>query len=313
MRTVLPVKPIPLNAGLGATLVPQMKCVAGALRSHHAQTRTNNFIQSLQPSQEGYDIILSSGFLAFAAHAGFLQAVEDLNLPVRGVMGTSSGALTGALYAAGYSPREIAHELGKVPPIQRIRMSRRPWRGVLSLDPAMKELRALLPPRFENLERDFAVGVVGRGSQSLDDPQPYHELIDSGLLAESIVASAAVPVLFSPVDIPGGNNGPYMDGGVACRIGLDIWRRHRQHQRHQPSNDDVRPALVHLIGRSSPFSGNDSLGTLGKNVAVVCSPKSRASLWNLNGYDLQFEAARERALEVLTPLADVKKTTAVAS
>jgi hypothetical protein len=177
----------------------------------------------------------------------------------------------------------------------------------------MKELRALLPLRFEDLQRDFAVGVVGSGSQSLDDPQPYHELIDSGLLAESIIASAAVPVLFSPVNIPSAGNGPYMDGGVACRIGLDLWRRHRQHQRHQPSNDDVRPALVHLIGRSSPFSGNDSLQTLGKNVAVVRSPKSRASLWNLNGYDIQFEAARERGLEALRPLADMKKTTAAAS
>jgi len=261
-------------------------------------------MHSLQPHQEGYDIILSSGFLAFAAHAGFLQAVDDLNLPVRGVMGTSSGALTGALYAAGYSPREIAHELGKLPPIQRITMSRRPWRGVLSLEPAMKELKALLPLRFEELELDFAVGVVGRGSQSSDDPQPYHELIDSGLLAESIVASAAVPVLFSPVIIPSASNGPYMDGGVACRIGLDLWRRHRQHQRHQPSKVDVnvRPALVHLISRSSPFSGNDSLETLGNNVAVVRSPKSRASLWNLNGYDIQFEAARERAARGLESL-----------
>jgi predicted acylesterase/phospholipase RssA len=282
--------------------------IAGASRSHHAQhSLTSHNIQSLQPHQEGYDIILSSGFLAFAAHAGFLQAIEDLNLPVRGVMGTSSGALTGALYAAGYSPREIAHELGKIPPIQRIRMSRRPWRGVLSLDPAMKELRALLPPRFEDLQRDFAVGVVGRGSQSIDDPQPYHELIDSGSsLAAACVASAAVPVLFSPVDIPSANHGPYMDGGVACRIGLDLWRRHRKQTR---GDSDVNPALVHLIGRSSPFSGNDSLDNLGKKVAVVRSPKSRASLWNLNGYDIQFEAARERAYEALRPLADAKKTT----
>ncbi len=297
--------------------------IPNAFKSRHAHhtSNTTHYINALQPHQEGYDIILSSGFLAFAAHAGFLQAVEDLNLPVRGIMGTSSGALTGALYAAGYSPREIAYELGKLPPIQRIRMSRRPWRGVLSMKPAMDELRSLLPPTFEELERDFAVGVVGRGSHSVDDPQPFHELIDSGLLAESIVASAAVPVLFSPVDIPSANNGPYIDGGVACRIGLDLWRRHRHHHHHHQTEhtntnnnkNEVTPALVHLIGRSSPFSGNDSLENLGKNVAVVRSPKSRASLWNLNGYDIQFEAARERALEVLGPLAEVKRKTTAAA
>ena len=196
-------------------------------------------------------------------------------------------------------------------------MSRRPWRGVLSLEPAMKELRTLLPSTFQELQRDFAVGVVGCTPHTLEDPHPYHELIDSGLLAESIVASAAVPVLFSPVDIPSANNGPYIDGGVACRIGLDLWRRHRHHQHTSHNNNshknDVRPALVHLIGRSSPFSGNDSIDTLGENVVVVQSPKSRASLWNLNGYDIQFEAAKERALRELKPLAEMaKKAKAIA-
>ena len=32
--------------------------------------------------------------------------------------------------------------------------------GLLSLDPVVERLRQLLPPRFEDLEREFAVGVV---------------------------------------------------------------------------------------------------------------------------------------------------------
>ena len=91
--------------------------------------------------------MLSSGFLAFAYHAGFLQAVNQVSrgtvlterqhlgiqhsslalalqniksaavvqqslytqadLDVQGVMGTSSGALSGSLYAAGYSPHQV--------------------------------------------------------------------------------------------------------------------------------------------------------------------------------------------------------------
>lgn len=83
-----------------------------------------------------YDLVLSSGFLAFANHCGFLQAgasaagehspqpaavprapahsisplppaVEDVGLPINGIMGTSAGALIGSMYAAGYSPREV--------------------------------------------------------------------------------------------------------------------------------------------------------------------------------------------------------------
>ena len=41
----------------------------------------------------------------------------------------------------------------------------------------------------------------------------------------------------------------------------------------------------------------------GKNVSVVCSPKSGASLWDISGFNEQFEAARQRALPVLRPLA----------
>lgn len=41
--------------------------------------------------------------------AGFLAAVEEAGLPVGAVMGTSSGALAGALYSAGYAPLEVRH------------------------------------------------------------------------------------------------------------------------------------------------------------------------------------------------------------
>ena len=54
-----------------------------------------------------YDVVLSSGFLAFASHSGFLKAIDNAGLAVSGVMGTSAGALTGSLYCAGYSPDEV--------------------------------------------------------------------------------------------------------------------------------------------------------------------------------------------------------------
>lgn len=36
-----------------------------------------------------------------------VAAVDDVGLPVGGIMGTSAGALIGSLYAAGYAPREV--------------------------------------------------------------------------------------------------------------------------------------------------------------------------------------------------------------
>ena len=46
------------------------------------------------------DVILSSGFLAFASHIGFLRALEEADVSVDGICGTSSGALVGALWTS---------------------------------------------------------------------------------------------------------------------------------------------------------------------------------------------------------------------
>jgi predicted acylesterase/phospholipase RssA len=242
----------------------------------------------------GFDLVLSSGFLAFASHCGFLQAVEDAGLPVAGVMGTSAGALVGSLYAAGYAPRAIAAELRRAPPIRRVRAHAAPWRGILSLGPTIEVLRGLLPAAFEGLEREFAVGVVAGGR---------HLCLDSGALAEAVAASAAVPALFRPVRVPGAAANPCVDGGVACRIGLDLWRARRRAQGFPSAR--VPPAVVHLIGRSSPFSGNDdTAGLAAQGATVLRSAKSGASLWDLDSsFDDQFEAARRRARPALEKLA----------
>lgn len=51
--------------------------------------------------------IRCAGFMAFAAHSGFLQAVRDADVDVQGVCGTSSGALAGSLYCAGMTPEQV--------------------------------------------------------------------------------------------------------------------------------------------------------------------------------------------------------------
>lgn len=205
-------------------------------------------------------------------------------------MGTSSGALVGSMFCAGYSAREIAEEFKRLPPIRRIALSSEPWTGLFSMEPALQDLQRLLPPSFEDLSIKFACGVVG-----LKGEMP-HEIRNSGSLAHAVVASAAIPVMFSPVLIPGSEKGPYIDGGMACRVGLDLWRRH-----HGSSTCSV----VHLIGRSSPFSGNDSVSSSDSgDIEVICSPKSGVSLWDLGDFEDQFESARMRASLQLKTIAN---------
>ena len=52
-------------------------------------------------------LALSGGGIRGISHAGALQALEDNNITIDVIGGTSSGALIASLYALGYSPYYI--------------------------------------------------------------------------------------------------------------------------------------------------------------------------------------------------------------
>ena len=66
-------------------------------------------IPFLTSGQQRIGLVLSGGGAAGLAHIGVLQALEERNIPIDYITGTSAGALVGALYACGYSPNEIAN------------------------------------------------------------------------------------------------------------------------------------------------------------------------------------------------------------
>jgi NTE family protein len=52
-------------------------------------------------------VVLSGGGAGGACHVGVLKALEENNIPIDYITGTSVGALIGAMYASGYTPDEI--------------------------------------------------------------------------------------------------------------------------------------------------------------------------------------------------------------
>lgn len=148
------------------------------------------------------------------------------------------------------STPQVAQHLRACPPIQLLRPCWEPWRGgLLSMDAVIERLAQLLPPTFEELERDFAVGVVTADGE--------HVLIDSGPLPEAVVASAAIPFVFSAVDVPGALPYRLPAGGGrravprARRGGAPLRRAARAAAKHEPSawacaaawNTQADPAL----------------------------------------------------------------------
>lgn len=54
-------------------------------------------------------LALSGGGAKAAAHIGVLKALEDENINIDYISGTSSGSIIAALYACGYRPKELFH------------------------------------------------------------------------------------------------------------------------------------------------------------------------------------------------------------
>lgn len=67
-----------------------------------------SFIMLIQNSYaQKVAVVLSGGGAKGSAHVGMLKALEENNIPIDYIAGTSMGAIVGGLYAAGYSPTEI--------------------------------------------------------------------------------------------------------------------------------------------------------------------------------------------------------------
>lgn len=80
------------------------------------------------------NLVFQGGGVKGVAFAGVLDALENNpqvsgSVTVRGVGGVSVGAITAALYAAGYTARELDAELKKRP-ISSLLPERRPWTPV---------------------------------------------------------------------------------------------------------------------------------------------------------------------------------------
>ncbi|MGM9776621.1 MAG: patatin-like phospholipase family protein [Candidatus Coprenecus sp.] len=70
-----------------------------------AQTDSAGVIQKKQRPRIG--LVLSGGGAKGAAHIGVLKVLEELDIPVDYIAGTSMGSIIGAMYAAGYDPYEM--------------------------------------------------------------------------------------------------------------------------------------------------------------------------------------------------------------
>ena len=202
---------------------------------------------------------LSSGFFGFFAHAGVVSVLEEEGLFPARVVGSSAGALTGGLWAAGVPARRIREELLVLRREQF--WDPGPGLGLLRGTLLRSRLEALLPVRtFEACPRPLAVSVFDLRSRRT-------AVLRSGPLAPALHASCAAPVLFQPVRIGART---YLDGGVLDRHGLAAlgpgervlyhhltsrspWRRRSSPALRVPERPALRALAFDGLPRLGPF------------------------------------------------------------
>ncbi len=193
-------------------------------------------------------LVLSGGGARGAAHIGVLKVLEDLNVPIDYIAGTSMGSIVGGLYAAGMPLAEIESIVTSMDwdgmltdsPPRNERTFRRKQDDVLYLvksKPGFKDGKLQFPSGLiqgQNIDLFFrSITLQLAGIHSFDDLSiPFHcvatdistgnaVVLDSGDLALSMRASMSVPAIFAPVEI---NGSLLVDGGLSNNLPVDVVR-----------------------------------------------------------------------------------------
>lgn len=181
-----------------------------------------------QEFQYEYGIALSGGGARGFAHVGVLKALEEHNIRPEIIAGVSAGSIVATLYANGISPDDIIRLFEKKKFSDMTELSV-PKDGFFRMDKFKKFLRQNLS--VENIE-DLNIPTY---ICATDIDHGRTTIFKEGPIAERVVASCSMPIIFKPIKINGIN---YVDGGVLRN--LPAWT--------------IRKQCKHLIGvNCSPF------------------------------------------------------------
>ncbi|MBT8405557.1 MAG: patatin-like phospholipase family protein [Gemmatimonadetes bacterium] len=168
-------------------------------------------------------LVLGGGGLKGLAHVGGREALREAGVRPVGIVGTSIGALVGACFAAGLGWRELAPlafalERGDIARINRRALLLNGIRqeSLLLGEPLRAYIRAVLPvDGWDDLEIPLQINAV---DLETGDTVWFGPGADTSVsLEDALYASAALPVLYPPIQVGGRT---LVDGGVEFTLGL---------------------------------------------------------------------------------------------
>lgn len=210
----------------------------------------------MNPKSTKIGVALGSGGWRGLAHIGVLKSLVNHGYTISAISGSSAGALIGGLFAYFQDPEKIEHIFSKLNYKDLLFAFSDPSAklGLFSGTNATRLIQQYIGhPQIEDLPIPFA-------AVASDILTGQAVIIDSGDLAEAILASSSVPLVFEPVS----QNGRLLiDGGVVNPIpvstarnlgaefviGVDIYKSmfNNPISRPKPSKIDLVNLSYHLL------------------------------------------------------------------
>jgi len=160
-------------------------------------------------------LALGSGSARGLAHIGVIKVLEENNIPISMIAGTSMGSLIGALYASGLTGSEM-EEIAcntNLKTTSRLFMPTPSVQGLIDGNRISDFLVSLMGNRsFSSLKMPFAAVAA-------DIERAEEVVITDGPLVKAIRASISIPGIFTPAMMKGKS---LVDGGLMNPVPVDV-------------------------------------------------------------------------------------------
>jgi len=258
-------------------------------------------------------LALSGGGARGAAHIGVLRVLEENNVPIDYIAGTSMGAIVGGLYAAGMTTDTIEAELAAIdwddifhdlPPRteKSFRRKRDDDLYLVRAKPGFSDGKFKLPRGlirgqkvdvvFSRLAlpvstiEDFDDLMIPFRAVAADIATGEEVVISSGNLGMAIRASMSIPAVFTPAEIDGRL---LVDGGIVNNLPISVVR-------------DMGADIVIAVDISTPLLGLEEIDS----VLVITSQLT--GLMTRGNVEKQIATLAEKDVFIVPDLGDISTT-----
>lgn len=166
-------------------------------------------------SRKRIGLALGGGVARGPAHIGVLSVLEEAQIPIDCIAGTSAGAVIGAVYCAGLALPQMRQLAGQMT-WSKITRPIWPRRGLVSFERMEIWLETYIGDlNIEDLPIPFAAVAT-----DVHSGEPV--ILREGPVATAVHASSSVPGIVAPLEI---NGHLLCDGGISANIPIEAARQ----------------------------------------------------------------------------------------